>query len=361
MSLERWGWNSYFAAQWREEERGVSVPARVIEQQRGFWKVATEDGELWAEATGKLRLAADDGGAWPAVGDWVAVEVAEGSERGMIQSVLPRRSCFVRKEAGKKVEQQVLAANVDVALLVCALDGDFSARRLERYLAQCWESGVRPVVVLNKADVCEDIPEKQAEVERILVGAEVLVVAAKTGEGIAAIETMLKPGMTFVLLGSSGVGKSTIVNRLMGAGLQETQPVRESNSKGRHTTTAREIFSLPGGALLMDTPGMREFQLWEAAEGVAQAFADIDELASRCKFHDCSHEGEPGCAVLAAVEAGTLELARLESRRKLLREEEFLRRKIDASAEAEYKQKNKTLHRGVKKMYEQRKKEGGKP
>jgi ribosome biogenesis GTPase len=360
MSLVRWGWNSFFEAQWHEENRGTCVAARVIQQQRGAWRIVGESGQCWAEASGRLRLAGAQGGDWPAGGDWVAAEPAVEGSRALIQSVLPRRSCFVRKEAGKKVGQQVLAANVDVALLVCALDGDFSTRRLERYLAQCWESGARPVIILNKADLCDEAREQAGEVERLALGAQVLVVSAKTGTGIEEIEKLLTPGMTFVLLGSSGAGKSTLVNRLLGESLQETQPVREGDSKGRHTTTAREMFALRSGALLMDTPGMRELQLWDAAEGVSQTFADIEVLATRCRFGNCGHETEPGCAVLAAVEAGTLDAQRLENRRKLLREEEFLRRKIDASAQAQYKERNKVLHRGVKKMYEQRARDGGK-
>jgi ribosome biogenesis GTPase len=360
MSLVRWGWNSYFEAQWQEEDRGLSVPARVIQQQRGAWRLAAETTECWAEASGKLRLAGTEGADWPAVGDWVAAELTGDDSRALVHSVLPRKSCFVRKEAGKKMEQQVMAANVDVAFLVCALDNDFSARRIERYLAQCWESAARPVIVLNKADVCEDTQEKSAEVDRIALGTEVLVISAKTGEGIAEIENLLTPGLTFVLLGSSGVGKSTLVNRLLGETAQETQSVRDGDSKGRHTTTAREMFALPGGALLMDTPGMRELQLWDASEGVAQTFADIEELATRCRFHDCSHTSEPGCAVLEAVGAGTLDLARLESRKKLMKEEEFLQRKVDTAAQAAYNEKNKVLHRRVKKMYEQRERDGGK-
>jgi ribosome biogenesis GTPase len=317
-------------------------------------------GESWADASGGLRRLAEEGGDWPAVGDWVAAELGAGNARGLIETVLPRRSCFVRKEAGKKVEQQVLAANADMALLVCSLDKDFSTRRLERYLAQCWESGARPVIVLNKADVYEGVSEMTKKVERIVLGAEVRAVSAKTGKGMAELEKMLTAGLTFVLLGSSGVGKSTIVNRLLGENLQETQPVREQDNKGRHTTTARKIFVLPGGALLMDTPGMRELQLWDAGEGVARTFADIEELAEQCKFRDCKHVDEPGCAVRAAVDEGKLEQSRLESQRKLSREEEFLRRKVDLSARAEHTERVKVLHRGVKRMYEQRARNGGK-
>jgi ribosome biogenesis GTPase len=359
VSTTLWGWNSYFEAFWSGMEWKDAVPARVVAQQRKFWRVAGDFGECWAEASGKLRLAADEGADWPAVGDWVVVEVHGADTTAMIQEVLPRRSKFVRKMAGKKMEEQVIAANVETALLVSALDGDFSPRRVERYLAQCWESGARPVIVLNKADACEEVQEKAAEVERIAVGTAVCVVSARTGQGFGELEEFLKPGQTLVLLGSSGVGKSTIANRLLGEAVQEVQPIRESDSKGRHTTTARELFALPGGALLMDTPGLREMQLWDAEQGVAQTFADIDALAAQCRFVDCRHEGEPGCAVQVAVSTGTLDAARLENRRKLLREQEFLRRKIDPEARQEHKELWKKMHRAQRQKYEQRAKDGG--
>src|SRR5882762_8291246 len=273
-SPQRWGWSSYFEALWNEAERGSAVPARVIAQHRKFWRIAGAFGECWGEASGKLRLAAEEGVEWPTVGDWVVADVREAGSSAPILEVLPRRSRFVRKMAGKKIAEQVLAANVDTALLVSALDGDFSPRRVERYLAQCWEAGAKPVVVLNKADACGDVREKAAEMERVAVGTVVCVVSARTGQGFGELGEFLKPGQTLVLLGSSGVGKSTIANRLLGEAVQEVQPVRESDSKGRHTTTARELFVLPGGALLMDTPGLREMQLWDAEDGVAQTFAD---------------------------------------------------------------------------------------
>jgi len=360
VAITLWGWNSYFDAFWSGGDWQNEVPARVIAQQRKFWRVAGDFGERWAEASGKVRLAADAGADWPAAGDWVAVEVHGADTPAVIQGVLPRRSKFVRKSPGKKMEEQVIAANVDTALLVSALDGDFNTRRVERYLAQCWDSGARPVIVLNKADACKEARGKAAEMERVRMGTAVCVVSARTGEGFAELEEFLKPGHTLVLLGSSGVGKSTIVNRFLGQAVQEVRPVRESDSRGRHTTTTRELFVLPGGALLMDTPGLREMQLWDAEQGVAQTFADIDALATQCRFGDCRHEGEPGCAVKAALDAGTVEAARLENRRKLLREQEFLRRKIDREARHEQKEQWKQLHRAQRQKYQQREKDGGK-
>ncbi len=360
MSITEWGWNSYFEAFWRDGERVNAVPARVIAQQRELWRVAGDFGEGWATVSGKLRLAAEEGADWPAVGDWVVVEVHGVDTTAAIQEVLPRRSTFVRKSPGKKMEEQVIAANVNTALLVSALDGDFNPRRVERYLAQCWESGAKPVIVLNKADACEETRERATEMKRVAIGTPVCAVSAKTGQGFVELEEFLKPRETLALLGSSGAGKSTIANRLVGEKVQEVQPVRESDSRGRHTTTTRELFILPSGALLMDTPGLREMQLWDSESGVAQTFADIDALAEQCQFGDCRHEGEPGCAVQVALSAGTLDAARLENRKKLLREQEFLRRKVDPEARQEHKDLWKRMHREQRQKYQQRAKDGGK-
>jgi len=356
MSILRWGWNDYFQAVWKDGERESAVPARVIAQSRGIWRVAGDFGECPAEAAGKLRLAAEAGAGWPAVGDWVAVELRDQGSAAQVQEVLPRRSQFARKVAGKRLAEQVIAANVDIALLVSALDRDFNPRRVERYLTQCWESGAKPVIILNKADACQSPQEKIEEMERVAMGVPVFAVSAKTGDGFDELEKYLACGQTVVLLGSSGVGKSTIVNRLLEHAIQEVQEVRESDSRGRHTTTAREMFALPGGALLMDTPGLRELQLWDADEGVLQAFADIESLAELCRFGNCRHHGEPGCAVRAAIDADELDSARLENWRKLQRELEFLRRKLDPDAQQNEKQRIKKLMRGVNRMYRDREK-----
>jgi ribosome biogenesis GTPase / thiamine phosphate phosphatase len=356
VSLSVWGWNSYLEALWNECGREGWVPARVIAQQRRYWRVAGDFEECWAEAAGKLRLTAEEGGDWPAVGDWVGVALRDRGSAAQIQEVLPRRSQFLRKMAGKTIAEQVIAANVDIVLLVSALDGDFNPRRVERYLTQCWESGAKPVIVLNKADVCETQQEKIEEMEKVAMGVFVCAVSAKTGLGFDELGKCLAHGQTVVLLGSSGVGKSTIVNRLLGRAIQEVQEVRKSDSRGRHTTTARELFVLPGGALLMDTPGLRELQLWDTDEGISQAFADIESLAANCRFGNCRHDGEPGCAVQGAIDAGELDLSRLESWRKLERELAFLKRKQDPEASHNEKQRIKQLMRGVNKMYRERKK-----
>ncbi len=360
VSLKRLGWNSYFDAVWQAREGLAWLPARVVSQQRGLWRVAGDFAECWAEVSGTLRAGAEAGGDWPAVGDWVAAEMLSGGGRPLIHKVLPRRSKFVRKVAGRRMEEQVIAANVDTAFVVMALDGDFNVRRLERYLAQCWESGARSIVILNKADDCEDVAARVAEVESIAAGVPIFAVSARTGDGVDALDSFLAPGQTIVLLGSSGVGKSTLVNHFLQRDAQAVQAVRASDSRGRHTTTSRELFALPGGALLIDTPGLRELQLWEATEGVEQAFSDIEALTAQCRYGNCGHTTEPGCAVQAAIAEGRLAADRLENQRKLQREQEFLRRKIDPEARQQEKERVKVLHRGARQKYDQRRKDGGK-
>ena len=361
MLLQDLGWNGYLEALWKERF-GVAesvFPGRVISQQRGLWRIAGEFGECWAEPSGKLRSVADAEGesVWPAIGDWAAAELI-GDERAILHWVLPRRGVFSRKAPGKRVEQQVIAANVDTAFLVAALDMDFSPRRLERYLAQCWNSGVSPAIVLNKTDECDDVATHVAEAEHVAIGAPVLALSARTGKGMDALEAHLSPGKTIVLLGSSGVGKSTIVNRLLREDAQAVKPTRESDGKGRHTTTARQLFRLPCGGLLMDTPGLREFAPWKVDAGITETFADIEELARDCRFGDCRHETEPGCAVRAATQSGALDEARVESRKKLEREQEFQRRKTDPEAMHEYKTKVSRMMRGVREQYKKRDRDG---
>jgi ribosome biogenesis GTPase len=348
------GWDAYFEALWSEGVRDGCVPARVVSQQRGLWRVVGDFEECWAEPSGKFRKESETGGDWPAVGDWVSVELRAEKQNALIQGVLTRRSRFVRKVAGKQVAEQVIVANIDVALVVAALDGDFNARRIERYLAQCWESGAHPAIVLNKADECAESGQLLAEIEGIAMGAPVFLVSAKTGEGLDALEASFRKGQTIVLLGSSGVGKSTLVNRLLQEERQTTHAVRESDSRGRHTTTSRELFVMPSGAMIIDTPGLRELQLWNAAEGLTQTFGDVDELASQCRFTNCQHQQEPGCAVQAAIGASILDADRLESWRKLQREQEFLARKVDPEIGAAQKKRIKISMRQVRKNYQER-------
>ncbi len=294
------------------------VPGRVVAGHTRYLRVATADGETLAELAGSLRHQARRAEQRPAVGDWVALRPSADAGSALIQAVLPRRAAFVRRAAGARAVAQVLAANVDTVFLVMGLDGDFNLRRVERALVLAWDSGASPVLLLNKADLCPDAEQKRALVERVAPGVPVCVVAAKPGEGLAALEPWLLPGRTVVLLGSSGVGKSTLVNRLLGRERQRTREVIESaDQRGRHTTTHRELIELPGGALLIDTPGLRELQLWSDGAGLEAAFDDVSTFADSCRFTDCGHGNEPGCAVRAAVADDRLDAARLDSYLKL--------------------------------------------
>ena len=350
MPLEDLGWNEFFAAAFLPHARQELVPARVIREGRGVYGVATGDRELAAAAAGRLWHG-DEGGGQPAVGDWVAVRLPTlPEEPGLIRAILPRKSKFSRKAAGARTDEQVVAANVDTVFLMTGLDHDYSPRRIERYLAAAWESGADPVLLLNKADLDDELQEHVLEIEGIALGLPVHAISAKTGEGVEALLPYLGRGRTASVLGSSGVGKSTLINRLLGSDVQRIGPVRASDDTGRHTTTHRELFLLPGGGLILDTPGMRELQLWEAEEGLGAAFADIEELAAGCRFSDCRHSGEPGCAVEEAVASGELASERLESWRKLQRELEHVRIRQDELARLREKQRIKAIHKAQRRF-----------
>jgi ribosome biogenesis GTPase len=327
--LAQLGWNDELAAEFAET--GLE-PGRVVVQHRGAWEVATETDDVLVEITGRLRHAAAPG-ELPVVGDWV------GLREGQIDVVLSRRSKFSRKTAFTEISEQVLVANVDVAFLVMGLDErDYSIRRLERYLTTAWEGGATPVIVLNKADLASDLEGAVAETEAVAFGVPVHVVTATEGEGVEVLRPHLADGRTGVLLGSSGVGKSTLINALLGEGRLATGEVR-SDGRGRHTTTHRELLVLPEGGVLIDTPGLRELQLWETDGGLDKAFADVAELIAECKFSDCAHETEPGCAVRAALADGSLPAERWESYVKLQRELAHLERKLDPKLRADERKK----------------------
>jgi ribosome biogenesis GTPase len=329
MDLKDYGWDEELAAQFEDyAERGF-LPARVVRQARDRSTLVTPFGELPGEMSGKFRHRAKDQTDFPVVGDWVAFEPA-GDDLALIQAVLPRRSAFARKAAGQAVESQVAAANIDTVFLVSGLDGDFNLRRIERYLTTAWASGAEPVIVLNKSDLRPDIGDVIAEVKTIAPGVPVVAVSALSAGRWAGLEPFLLPRKTVALLGSSGVGKSTLINCLLGEERFPTAAMSDSEAgRGRHTTTARELVRLPGGVLLIDTPGMRELQLWSDEEDLERTFEDIDRLAARCRFPDCRHEREPGCAVQAAVQDGSLDRRRLDSYHKLRRELEFMELKKD--------------------------------
>jgi ribosome biogenesis GTPase len=318
------GWSPQLAA---ELNTGLE-PARVVAAHRAAYDVQTAQGSLRTRLPG--RLVHD--GVDVAVGDWV------GLSDGLIRCVLPRRSAIVRSAAGKTSESQTLAANVDVALVVSSLGPELEPRRIERYLVTIWESGATPEIVLTKADRLEDPWPLVAEVEAVALGVPVHVVSAVTGQGCDALRARLRDGVTAVLIGSSGVGKSTLVNRFVGREVMATKETREEDDEGRHTTTRRELIELPGGGLIIDTPGIRELQLWDGG-GLEEAFADVEDLAAACRFNDCSHGAEPGCAVKSALASGELSRERYASWQKLQRELRSIAVRADARLRREEKRK----------------------
>jgi ribosome biogenesis GTPase len=344
--LRALGWDDTFAAAFAPfAER--CVPGRIALEHQKIYRVLTGTGDALARVRGRLRHQADRRDQFPAVGDWVAVARPSGGDgHGAIEAVLPRRSRFSRKVAGETTEAQVVAANIDTVFLVSGLDHDFNLRRIERYLTTAWDGGARPVIVLNKADLVEDIDDVVRQVETVASGAPIHPMSSKSGAGVEALHGYLGAGQTGAFLGSSGVGKSTLVNRLIGDERQRTADVRASDSRGRHTTTHRELLELAGGGLLIDTPGMREMQLWEGR--LEDAFADIHALAAGCHFRDCRHDTEPRCAVAAAAEHGGLDPARLDSFRKLQRELAAQARRQDELLMLQDKKKNKVVHRAMK-------------
>jgi ribosome biogenesis GTPase len=346
--LEAYGWTPFFAEHFAFYAAQGLVPGRVSRDHQRIYRVYTEQGEAMATVAGRLRHHASSAREYPVVGDWVSLRPLVRERRTVIQAILPRISTFSRKVAGSLTGEQVVAANVDTIFLTQGLDDDFNLRRIERYLLLAWESGASPVIILNKADLCDDVPGMVRQVEAIAPGVPVHATSARRQEGFEPLTTYLVKGRTVALLGSSGVGKSTLINRLLGRDLLRTGEVRPEHSRGRHTTTHRELVLLPSGALVIDTPGLRELQLWEVAGGIDSAFADIDQLAALCHFRDCRHEGEPRCAVRQAVADGVLSAERLENYVKLRLESRYLAERQDQLAQIAKKHRWRTIHRTLR-------------
>jgi len=344
-SLSRLGWDSFFEEQFRQVKIPGSVPARIASESRELYKVFSECGELAARISGKMRYLAGEEGQLPAVGDWVVIIPQVNEKSAVIHAMIPRKSKFSRKVAEEITKEQVVAANVDTVFIVNGLDGgrNLNLRRIERYLTLAWNSGATPVIVLNKTDLCPDIDISIDSVESVAMGVPVHALSARERSGLDELAQYLENGKTAAFLGSSGVGKSSIINALMGEAIQDTGEVRDDDKMGRHTTTSRELILLPSGGMVIDTPGMREIQMWAGEDDLEGAFPDIAALAERCYFNDCTHDREPGCAVRDAIEAGDLELARFEGFKKLQNELGYLAAREDNSVRRMEKEKWKNM------------------
>jgi ribosome biogenesis GTPase / thiamine phosphate phosphatase len=352
--LTELGWDAAWAAAFAPYAEDGRVPARVAIEFNHIYRLAAASGDVQAELAGRMRHRAVGRHELAAVGDWVAVRTSSDSRTGTIEAILPRRSTFSRKVAGDLTEEQVVASNIDVVFLVMGLDRDYNPRRLERYLLLAFESGARPVVLLTKSDLVDDVEAPLDEIRALAPTIPVHATSARQDLGLDVILEQLGRGQTGALLGSSGVGKSTLINRLTGNDALRTREVRASDSRGRHTTRHRQLIVLPGRGVLIDTPGMRELQMWDIAEAVEETFDDIEQLANDCHFTNCRHAGEPRCAVVLAVQEGRLAADRLANYLKLQDEIRDLDARKDVRARIEEKRQIKTTSRSLKQLYKSR-------
>ena len=321
INIKKYGFSEVFSNKISQDS--LLEPARVLSQEKGFYRIITNKGEKLAEVSGKFRFQATISSEYPAVGDFVLVNWNESGNSAIIESLFPRKSAFVRKAAGEPQQEQVVAANIDTVFLCMALNNDFNLRRLERYISIAWDSGATPVVVLTKSDLCDDLEQKLSEVSSVAFGVDVLVTTSTEENGYRELLSFISEGKTIAFIGSSGVGKSTLINRLLGEEQLKTNGLR-NDDKGRHTTTHRELFLLPSGGMVIDTPGMREFGMWDNDTGIEKTFMDIEELASKCKFRNCTHTNEPGCAIQKALKMKELEMSRWQSYQKLKAENDYM-------------------------------------
>jgi len=352
--LTRLGWNDFFAEHFSSLKSAGYEIGRVALENRHQYLLYTTSGEVIGETTGRLLHFADTPADLPKVGDWVAFQPFPEEEKVIIHEVLPRKSIFSRKIVGRKVEEQVVATNVDMVFIVQGLDNDFNLRRLERYLVMIFEGNSNPVVVLNKVDLCADLENKIAEVKTVTGNVPIIPLSAKTGAGVEELKALIRPGSTYAFTGSSGAGKSTLLNKLFSQEIQLTADVREGDSRGRHTTTCRKMFILPDGGLLIDTPGMREIQLWCSDDSLSDTFSDIDELALTCHFSNCTHTKEMKCSVLEALSTEEISAERYDNFLKLRKEAAEIATKQNVSKFLERKQENKSAQRSFNKVKHKR-------
>ncbi|MEI6196853.1 MAG: ribosome small subunit-dependent GTPase A [Verrucomicrobiota bacterium] len=346
MGLTKLGWNAERDEQFAPHRAKGLIPARVAVEDKHFYRVWTAEAELSAQVTGKfIHESRRDHSVLPKVGDWVAIKLVPNEEKALIQAILPRRTQLSRKMTGRDAAEQILAANIETVFLVTAADPTFNAARLERMLVMAHDSGARPVVVLNKIDLCDDLDTKLAEAARVAGDALVLAACALTGRGVKKLSALIKPGDTVVFIGTSGVGKSSLINRLYGEDIQATVEVRKQDAKGRHTTSWREMIFLPRGGVVIDTPGMREFHIWAAGEGAKETFPEIEALSMGCHFRDCTHTKEKDCAVLAALAAETLPRERYDSFVKLQLEISYLREAEKRAGWQDRRKSDRVAHR----------------
>ena len=349
MNLEELGWSEFFQKQLTQNYTHL-IPARVVRQDLTGYLLFSGKGPLTGSLPGKFRHDITSKADLPSVGDWVLVTLlTDEPEKAVISKLMNRRSQFSRREAGEQLDQQIIAANIDTAFIVSGLDANFNVQSIERYLLLAWESDATPYILLNKADTCSNLGERVSSVRLVAPDVGISAISALTGQGIERLRDRIPKGETGALLGSSGVGKSTIINTLLGFERFQTRPVREGDSKGRHTTTFREMAQIPGAGLLIDTPGMRELQVWGDESSLAQTFDDLEVLAHQCRFRDCSHVNEPGCAIKAAIESGDLDEDRLTSYSKLQRELKHLSEQQQVKARTERKSERTRLSRAHRK------------